>query len=131
MQTGENVLIGGVIVGSSEPKKVIIRSIGPSLSGVFDGALRDTTLELYQGDTLLAANDNWKDTEQAEIEATTIPPSHDLESAIVYTLDPGFYTAVMSGKGGATGIGVVELYDLDQAQTTARQHRQPRLRGSG
>jgi hypothetical protein len=94
---------------------VIIRAIGPSLSEVFDGALRDTTLELYQGDTLLAENDNWRDTQQSEIEATTIPPSNDLESAIVYTLNPGFYTAVMAGKDAAQGIGVIEVYDLDDA----------------
>jgi hypothetical protein len=115
VQTDENVLIGGVIVAGTEPKRVIIRAIGPSLSEVFDGALVDTTLELYAGDTLLAANDNWRDTQQAEIEETTIPPNHELESAIVYTLPPGFYTAVISGKDGATGIGVVEVYDLDQA----------------
>ena len=108
------MLIGGVIVTGTEPKKVIIRAIGPSLSNRFNGALADTTLELYRGDTRLAANDNWKDSQQAEIEQTTIPPDHELESAIVYTLDPGFYTAVMSGKDGGTGIGVVEVYDLDQ-----------------
>ena len=100
VQTGENVLIGGLIVTGEEPKKVIIRAVGPSLSGVFAGALSDTTLELYDGETLLAGNDDWKDTQQAEIEATTIPPNHELESAIVYTLPPGSYTAVMSGKGG-------------------------------
>ena len=114
VQTGENVLIGGVIITGNDAKKVIIRAIGPSLSEVFDGALADTTLELYQGDTLLAFNDNWKDTQQAEIEETTIPPSDELESAVVQTLAPGFYTAVLSGKGGATGIGVIEVYDLDQ-----------------
>ena len=72
-------------------------------------------LELYQGNTLLARNDNWKDSQQAEIEAPTIPPSNVLESAIVRTLAPGSYTAILSGKGGLTGIGVVEAYDLDQA----------------
>jgi hypothetical protein len=114
VQTGENVLIGGVIVTGTEPKKVIIRAVGPSLAAVFDGALGETTLELYQGDTLLAVNDDWKDSQQAEIEATTIPPNDERESAIVRTLDPGSYTAVMSGKNGATGIGVVEVYDLAQ-----------------
>lgn len=115
VQTGENVLIGGVIVTGTEAKKVIIRAIGPSLADTFEGALTDTTLELYAGDTLLAANDNWRDTQQPEIEATTIPPNHELESAIVYTLPPGSYTAVLSGKDAATGIGVVEVYDIDQA----------------
>ena len=115
VQTGENVLIGGVIVTGTDPKRVILRAIGPSLSQVFDGALADPVLELYQGDTLVASNDNWKDSQQGEIEGTTIPPTNDLESAIVQTLAPGFYTAVMSGKNDGTGIGVIEAYDLDQA----------------
>jgi hypothetical protein len=115
VQTGENVLIGGLIVTGSQPKKVILRAIGPSLAGVFSGALSDPVLELYQGDTLLARNENWKDSQQAEIEATTIPPSHELESSIVQTLPPGSYTAVMSGHSETTGIGVIEVYDLDQA----------------
>ena len=113
VQSGENVLIGGLIVTGSDAKRVIIRAIGPSLSQAFDGALADPVLELYQGETLVAANDNWKDNQQTEIEATTIPPGHDLESAIVQTLAPGFYTAVLSGRDGASGIAVVEAYDLD------------------
>lgn len=115
VQGGENVLIGGVIVTGNEPKKVIIRAIGPSLSEVFSGALADPVLELYEGETLLANNDNWKDTQQSEIEATTIPPNDERESAIVRTLPPGFYTAVMNGKDATAGIGVIEVYDLDQA----------------
>ena len=115
VETGENVLIGGLIVTGTDPKRVIIRAIGPSLSQLFQGALTNPTLELYQGNTLLASNDNWKDSQQAEIEATTIPPNNDFESAIVRTLAPGSYTAVMSGRDGGTGIGVVEAYDLDQA----------------
>jgi len=113
--TGDNVLIGGLIITGTDPKRVIIRAIGPSLSPAFAGTLADPKLELYQGNTLLASNDNWKDTQRTEIEATTIPPTNDLESAIVRTLAPGAYTAVMSGKDGGTGIGVVEAYDLDQA----------------
>ena len=115
VQTGENVLIGGLIVTGADPKKVIIRGIGPSLSSVFAGVLENPKLELYQGNTLLASNDNWKDSQRTEIEATTIPPTHELESAIVHTLAPGSYTAIMSGSDGGTGIGVVEAYDLNQA----------------
>jgi hypothetical protein len=115
VQTGENVLIGGLIVTGTEAKKVIIRGIGPSLSQFFAGALANPTLDLYQGNTLLASNDDWKDSQRAEIEATTIPPANDFESAIVRTLAPGFYTAILRGKDGGTGIGVVEAYDLDQA----------------
>ena len=115
VQTGENVLIGGFIVIGSQPKKVIIRAIGPSLAGVFAGALNDPVVELRQGDTLLGGNDNWRDSQQSDIEATGIPPDHELESAIVQTLAPGSYTAVMSGQADSTGIGVIEVYDLDQA----------------
>ena len=114
VQTGENVLIGGFIITGSEPKKVIIRGIGPSLSSFFSGALADPTLELHQGNTTIASNDNWKEHE-AEVAATTIPPSQDLESAIVTTLTPGNYTAILSDKNGESGVGVVEVYDLAQA----------------
>jgi hypothetical protein len=87
---------------------------GPSLTqfGV-SGALADPTLELHDGNGLaIATNENWKDTQQVEIEATGIPPSNDLESAIVATLPSGAYTAVVAGKGSATGVGLVEVYDL-------------------
>jgi hypothetical protein len=111
--TADNVLIGGFIITGTEPKKVIIRGIGPSLSGV-GVTLFDPTLELRQGSTLIASNDDWKQNE-SEVRATTIPPSHDRESAIVTTLQPGAYTAVLAGKNGATGVGVVEVYDLAKA----------------
>jgi WD40 repeat protein len=119
VQTGENVLIGGFIITGTAPKKVLIRGIGPSLSNFFTGVLADPTLELHQGSTTLATNDNWKTkpngtSQQAEIEATTIPPTNNLESAILATLNPGAYTAILAGKDGGTGIGVVEVYDLDQ-----------------
>jgi WD40 repeat protein len=118
--TGEQVLIAGFIITGTDPKKVIIRGIGPSLKGV-GITLSDPTLELHQGSTTLATNDNWKindqtgQSQQAEIEATTIPPKNDLESAIVMTLSPGAYTAILAGKNGGTGVGLVEVYDLDQA----------------
>jgi hypothetical protein len=119
VQTGDKTLIAGFIVTGTEPKKVIIRGIGPSLNGV-GTVLADPVLELHQGNVTLATNDNWKTrsdgtSQQAEVEATTIPPGNDLESAIVTTLNPGSYTAVLSGKNGGTGIGVVEVYDLNQA----------------
>ena len=115
VQTGDNVLIGGLIVTGNGKKKVIIRALGPSLSQLFSGALQNTTLQLYQGQTLLAANDDWKESQRQEIEQTGIPPSDDRESAIVYSLDPGSYTAVLSGRDNTTGIGVIEAYDLDEA----------------
>lgn len=111
--TGDRVLIGGFIITGSDPKRVIIRGIGPSLSGV-GTTLQDPMLELHQGSATIAMNDDWKEN-QAEVEATTIPPTNDLESAIVATLTPGVYTAILRGKNNGAGVGVVEVYDLDQA----------------
>ncbi len=75
--------------------------------------MADPILELHEPDGTVITNDNWKDTQEAEIVATTVPPSNDFESAIVATLDPGNYTAIVSGKNGGTGIALVEAYDLD------------------
>jgi hypothetical protein len=115
----QQVLIAGFIITGTDPKRVIVRGIGPSLSGV-GAPLADPVLELHQGSLTLATNDNWKirpdgTSQQAEIEGTTIPPANDLESAIVMTLNPGNYTAILAGKNGGTGIGVVEVFDLDQS----------------
>jgi RHS repeat-associated protein len=121
VQTGDNVLIGGFIVTGTEPKRVIIRAIGPSLAQFFSGALADPTLELHQSDGTVITNDNWKindqtqQSQEAEIRATTIPPQNDLESAIVATLQAGAYTAIVRGKNNGAGIAVVEAYDLNQA----------------
>ena len=113
--TDDNALIGGFIVTGISPKRVIVRAIGPSLSGSgVSGALADPTLDLNLPDGSVVTNDNWKDTQQAEIEATTIPPSDEHESAIVQTLLPGAYTAIVRGKNTTTGVGLVEAYDLDQ-----------------
>lgn len=110
-----NQLIGGFIVTGSEPKKVIILATGPSLAQFgIPGVLADPVLQLFQGNTMLASNDNWKVPNEAEIQSTGLQPTHDLESAIVRTLDPGAYTAVVRGTNG-TGIGTVQVYDLSQA----------------
>jgi hypothetical protein len=119
--TGDNVLIGGFIVVGTEDKKVLLRGLGPSLPVA--GALGDPTLELHASDTtLLAFDDNWRDKQPDEINATGIPPSNELESAIVATLTakPGSqggagYTGVLAGSGGGTGIGLLEIYDLNSA----------------
>lgn len=117
METGDNVLIGGFIVTGTQPKKVIVRAIGPSLAPFFPAVLADPILELRNSSgSLIAVNDNWRSDQESEIIATTIPPSHDLESAIVVTLpaNNSAYTAIMRGLNNETGIGVVEAYDLDQ-----------------
>jgi len=114
--TDDNVLIGGLIIDGTDSKEVVVRGIGPSLET--DGLplasiLADPTLDLYQGDTLIMSNDNWKDSEETEIEATGLQPTNDLESAIVASLDPGEYTVILRGQNNGTGIGLVEAYDLD------------------
>jgi hypothetical protein len=116
VQTGGNVLIGGFIITGTDAKKVILRGLGPSLSNsMVQGVLADPVIELHKPDGTVVTNDNWKDTQKAEIMATTIPPPNDQESAIVETLDPGLYTVILSGKDGGTGVGLVEAYDLDSA----------------
>jgi hypothetical protein len=111
VQTGDNILIGGFIVLGPDSMPVIVRGIGPSLN--VPGQMLDPTLELHDGNGgTLATNDNWKSTQQTEINATTIPPTNDAESAIVMTLAPGNYTAILRGAGNATGVAVVEVYGL-------------------
>jgi N-acetylneuraminic acid mutarotase len=117
--TGDKVLIGGFIITGSAPKKVMLRGIGPSLPLV--GLLADPTLELHLGNGSTVTNDNWKiddqtgQSQEAEIQATTIPPLNELEPALVRTLNPGNYTAIIRGKNGGQGIALVEAYDLDTA----------------
>ena len=95
IQTGDNVLIAGFILQGSN--RVIVRAIGPSLP--LAGKLADPILELHDGQgALIASNDNWRSAQQAEIIATGIAPSSNLESALVTTLDPGNYTAIVRGK---------------------------------
>jgi len=114
--TDDRVLIGGFIITGTGPKKVILRGIGPSLSAQnVPGALQDPVLELHDTQSVLQTNDDWQDTQKTEIEATGIPPSDDRESAIVASLDPGAYTGILSGVNRTTGIGLVEVYDLDQS----------------
>ena len=118
VETGDDVLIGGVIVVGSDAQKVIVRAIGPTLldEGV-SGALPDPTLELHDSNgAVIASNDNWRDTQEGEIISSTVPPGNDLESAIVAMLpaSPGGtgYTAIVQGAGGSTGVALVEFYAL-------------------
>jgi hypothetical protein len=115
--TDENVLIGGFIITGTGPKNVIVRGIGPSLSSFgIPNALMDPVLELHDGSgAMLTTNDDWRDTQDSKIEATGLAPGDDRESAILMSLDPGTYTAILSGVNQTTGIGLVEVYDLDQS----------------
>src|SRR4029077_7035793 len=99
---GDNAAIAGFIVTGGQSKRVIIRALGPSLRNAgISNALQDPMLELHGGSgTLLATHDNWKDTQQAEIQASGLAPANDRESAIVRTLSSGAYTAIMRGRDG-------------------------------
>ena len=116
VQTGDNVGIGGFIITGTAPKPVLIRAIGPSLSGFgIPNVLADPVLELHgPGAFATITNDNWKQTQEIDIQATGIPPTNDLESAVLATLSPGTYTAIVRGNGNASGIALVEVYDLNQ-----------------
>lgn len=120
--TENNVLIGGFIVTGNAPKVVIVRAIGPSLTAAgIPGALQDPTLELHDSahPNIVVINDNWKDTQEQIIRDTGIAPLDDRESAIVAGLDPGNYTAIVSGKANTTGVALVEVYDLGTASLDA------------
>jgi Kelch motif/Galactose oxidase, central domain len=119
VDTGNNVMIGGLIVGGGSAPgvtRVFVRALGPSIK--VPGALTNPTVELHdENGSTIAFNDDWKtrsdgSSQQAEIEATTIPPSNDQESALVQTLQPGSYTAIVRGKSNGTGIGLLEFYHL-------------------
>jgi photosystem II stability/assembly factor-like uncharacterized protein len=119
VETGGGVLIGGFIISGSVPKRVAVRGIGPSLSnfGLSD-VLADPTLELRGASGVaLAQNDNWQnDTAQAaELAALGLALNNSNESALIATLNPGAYTAILAGKNGGTGVGVVEVYDVNQS----------------
>src|ERR1700730_7287849 len=119
VETGDNVLIGGFIITGNAAKKVIIRAIGPSLSqhGLSD-VLADPTLELHGGNgALLQSNDNWRDnaSQASQISASGLAPSNNLESAIIATLQPGNYTAIVRGKNSGQGMALAEVHDPDTA----------------
>jgi N-acetylneuraminic acid mutarotase len=115
VETDDNAMIGGFIVTGTQAKKVIVRAIGPSLP--VSGALVDPILELRDSSgQLIRTNDNWRSDQEQEIMATGIPPSNESESAIVETLpaNGSAYTAIVKGAQNGTGLGLVEVYDLDQ-----------------
>ncbi|HEX4632168.1 MAG TPA: hypothetical protein VH188_14515 [Chthoniobacterales bacterium] len=111
--TGQGQLIGGFII-TGGPKFVMIRAMGPSLAAAgVSPALANPSLALYAGSTQLAANDDWKtNANVADIIASGIAPADDLEAVLLIRLEPGAYTTVVSGAGGTTGIGLVEIYEV-------------------
>jgi hypothetical protein len=110
--TGDNVMIAGFVVTGPSAQKVIVRVLGPSLSLV--GKLADPSLQLFDANgNVIGSNDNWRTDQEAEITASPFAPTNDLESAIVQTLPPARYTAIVRGAGGATGLALVDLYTLN------------------
>jgi hypothetical protein len=124
--TGANILIAGFVVSGAAPKQVLVRAIGPSLTQFgITGALTDTQLQLFNGTSLIASNDNWNgaaniSTASNQAGAFPLSPS-SLDSVILATLPPGSYTAQVSGVGGRTGVALVELYDMDNLQPFSAQ----------
>ena len=112
---GDNVLIGGFIITGTDPKTLVLRALGPSLSSFgLSGLLRDPVLRVYNSShTLIASNDNWQsDPNHFVVESNGLAPANSFESAIAQTLAPGAYTVIVSGKDATPGIGLVELYDV-------------------
>jgi hypothetical protein len=116
VQNGENVLIGGVIISGEVPKRVVLRAIGPSLAAAgVSGVLQDPTLSLHDAaGAEIATNDNWRSDGGRELTAIGLAPTNELEAALVVTLAPGAYTAVISGVGDGTGIALFEIFDADR-----------------
>jgi hypothetical protein len=129
VQTGDNVMITGFIISGEASKKVMVRGLGPSLSGMgVEGTLADPVLELHEPGGTVLINDNWQSSQAAEIAGTGIPPSDSLESAIVATLAPGAYTAVLRGADDGVGVGLLEIYDLDEGDSSALANLSTRAR---
>src|SRR5436305_10680555 len=120
VQTGDNVLIGGFIIYGTGQKKIAVRAMGPSLP-VATGKLSDPMLELHDATgAIVASNDNWRSAQQDLIIAAGLAPTNDLESALIATINPGAYTVVVKGVNNATGVGLMEIYDLDPDGSPAR-----------
>lgn len=119
VDTGSSVMIGGFIISGNAPKNVVVRGVGPSLAAFgVSGALADPTLELRAANgSLIVQNDNWQDnpTQAAQLNALGFALPDSRESGIFATLQPASYTAILAGKSGGNGIGLVEIYDTNGA----------------
>ena len=116
VRTGNDVMIGGFIIGGTQPKTVVVRARGPSLAqaGVA-GALANPQLQLFSGPTAIGFNDDWgQAANAAALSSSGYAPAHPQESALLAILAPGAYTAIVSGVGGAAGVGIVEVFELDR-----------------
>ncbi len=115
VDTGEKVMIGGFIITGNTFKQVVLRGLGPSLTafGLTD-VLQNPVLELRRANgSLIISNDDWTDNQRSQIEGTVFQPKDDRESVIIASLQPGAYTAILTGKDGTAGVGLVEIYDTN------------------
>jgi hypothetical protein len=129
VSTGDNALIGGFIITGAEPKTVVLRALGPSLSGFgLSGVLTDPVLSVYNSShTLIATNDNWQsDPHNWDIQKNGLAPPNLLESATLQTLAPGAYTVIVTGKDSASGIALVEVYDLSPLSNSTLENMSTR-----
>ncbi|MGI8437675.1 MAG: fibronectin type III domain-containing protein [Chthoniobacterales bacterium] len=115
VESGEDAMIAGFIIGGADPTQVIVRAIGPSLADAgVAGALLNPMLELRDAEgSLIFANDDWRSDQESQIAATNLQPRKNKEAAIIATLVPGNYTATVRGEGGTTGVALVEVYNLE------------------
>jgi len=113
--SGNSVMIGGFIITGNAPKRVIVRALGPSLQQFnVPNPLADPVLELHGSNgAFINSNNDWRDAQETEIRSSGLAPQNNLESALIATLQPGAYTAIVIGQGGSSGVGLVEVYDLD------------------
>jgi hypothetical protein len=117
---GEKLMVGGFIIEGNEPKRVVVRALGPSLghAGVAN-ALRDPLLELKDAaGNNVARNASWRDSQSDELLAIGLAPNEPGEAALVQTLAPGVYTANVTGERGGSGVGLLEIYDVDAAASS-------------
>lgn len=119
VRTGGEVMIGGLIIGGTTDKTILLRARGPSLADAgVPGSLADPQVQLYRGADLIDQNTNWENHPNASQIAPALAPTRSVEAAIYTTLAPGAYTAIVTGEGGSTGVGIVEIFEVDDTGAT-------------
>ena len=115
VETGDNVMIGGFILGGDQTTTVVVRGLGPSLANYnIAGTLADPRLEVYDGNgTLIAQDDAWRQFQEQALIQSGLAPTDDREAAMILVLQPGAYTAIVRGENNTTGVGLVEVYNLE------------------
>jgi hypothetical protein len=117
VELGDNAMIGGFIITGTDAKTVVLRGMGPSLANAgLSNVLADPVLELHGSNgAVIVQNDDWRDTQEAQIQNSGFQPTDNREAVIIATLQPGAYTGILTGKNQTTGVGLVEFYDIAQA----------------